>query len=51
MRRAGENGEIVVSVRAVLGNITAGLFAKRMGLPVKRFIAANNSNDIFLQYL
>jgi len=33
------------------GNITAGLFGKRMGLPVKRFIAANNCNDIFLEYL
>ncbi len=34
-----------------LGNLTAGLIAKRMGLPVKRFIAANNRNDIFLDYL
>jgi threonine synthase len=33
------------------GNITAGLFAKRMGLPVKHFVAANNANDIFFQYL
>ena len=33
------------------GNITAGLFGKVMGLPVKRFIAANNANDIFYNYL
>ena len=44
--------EMVVCVPSGnFGNITAGLFAKRMGLPVKRFIAANNRNDIFLQYL
>ncbi|MBP1593753.1 MAG: thrC [Bacteroidetes bacterium] len=33
------------------GNITAGLFGKRMGLPISRFIASNNKNDIFYQYL
>ena len=33
------------------GNICAALFGKRMGLPVNRFIAANNANDIFYQYL
>lgn len=33
------------------GNITAGLFAHRMGLPVKRFVAANNRNDVFWEYL
>ncbi|MGL4447916.1 threonine synthase [Shewanella sp.] len=33
------------------GNLTAGLFAKAMGLPVKRFIAATNSNDTVPRYL
>lgn len=33
------------------GNITAGLFGWRMGLPVKHFIAANNANDVFFNYL
>lgn len=44
--------EVVVSVPSGnFGNITAGLIAKKMGLPVKRFIAANNANDIFFKYL
>ncbi|MDD3094992.1 MAG: threonine synthase [Candidatus Neomarinimicrobiota bacterium] len=34
-----------------LGNLTAGLIAKRMGLPVKRFIAACNRNDSLTRYL
>lgn len=43
---------IVISVPSGnFGNITAGLIGKRMGLPIKRFIAANNRNDIFFQYL
>ncbi len=33
------------------GNITAGLFGAKMGLPVKHFIASNNRNDIFFEYL
>ena len=33
------------------GNICAALFGKRMGLPVKRFIAANNANSVFYEFL
>jgi len=33
------------------GNLTAGLIASLMGLPVSRFIAANNSNDVVFNYL
>ena len=33
------------------GNICAALFGHAMGLPVRRFVAANNANDIFYNYL
>jgi threonine synthase len=33
------------------GNLTAGLMAKRMGLPVQKFIAATNRNDVFGEYV
>ncbi|WP_448548834.1 threonine synthase [Thalassotalea fusca] len=33
------------------GNLTAGLFAKAMGLPIQRFIAATNANDTVPRYL
>ncbi len=32
------------------GNLTAGLLAKKMGLPVKKMIASTNSNDVFTIY-
>lgn len=52
LKKSGKADQMVMCVPSGnFGNITAGLFAKRMGLPVKRFIAANNRNDIFLQYL
>ena len=52
MKRIGKADNIVVCVPSGnFGNICAGLFGKKMGLPVKRFIAANNANDIFFQFL
>ena len=52
LKKIGKVDQLVVSVPSGnFGNLTAGLFAKRMGLPIKRFIAANNRNDIFLNYL
>ena len=48
---AEELGTVFCVPSGNFGNLTAGLIAKRMGLPVKRYIAANNRNDIFLQYL
>ena len=52
LAKKGENlDSIVVSVPSGnFGNITAGLIGKRMGLPIKRFIAANNVNDVFYNY-
>ena len=52
MKKQGLADNLVVCVPSGnFGNITAGLFGKKMGLPIKRFIAANNRNDIFYQYL
>ena len=45
-------GEVVFSVPSGnFGNLTAGLFAKALGLPIKRFIAATNENDTVPRYL
>ncbi|HRG80298.1 MAG TPA: pyridoxal-phosphate dependent enzyme, partial [Cyclobacteriaceae bacterium] len=43
---------VVISVPSGnFGNLTAGLMAKKMGLPIHTFIAATNSNDVFPEYL
>jgi len=43
---------VIVSVPSGnLGNLTAGLIAKRMGLPINKFIGATNSNSVFTEFI
>ena len=52
MKEKGMADNLVVCVPSGnFGNICAALFGHEMGLPIKRFIAANNANDIFYKYL
>ena len=52
MKECGKADNLVICVPSGnFGNICSALFGKRMGLPVKRFVAANNANDIFFKYL
>ena len=52
MKKLGLADNLVMCVPSGnFGNICAALFGHEMGLPIKRFIAANNANDIFYQYL
>ena len=48
-----ENHEDVVFVvpSGNFGNLTAGVIGQQMGMPVKHFVAATNSNDIVPKYL
>jgi threonine synthase len=51
-QQLGNWDDVVVAVPSGnYGNLTAGLFAWKMGLPVKRFIAASNDNRIVPDYL
>ena len=46
------NKKLVIAVPSGnFGNLTAGLIAKKMGLPVSQFIAATNINDVVPEYL
>jgi threonine synthase len=49
--RASRNGLVVATPSGNFGNLTAGLMAKRMGLPITRFAAATNVNDVVPKYL
>ncbi|MDP0298077.1 threonine synthase [Glaesserella parasuis] len=47
-----KRSDVVVSVPSGnFGNLTAGLIAKTLGLPIKRFIASTNANDTVPRYL
>ena len=46
------NSKLVMCVPSGnFGNICAALFGHEMGLPISRFIAANNANDVFYEFL
>ena len=52
LKKLGKADNVVACVPSGnFGNICSALFGKRMGLPINRFIAANNANDIFYNYL
>ena len=52
LARLGKADRLVVCVPSGnFGNLCAALVAHRMGLPIHRFIAANNRNDVFFNYL
>jgi len=53
LAESGLSGEKIVFAvpSGNFGNLTAGLFAREMGLPVEKFIAVNNENDVVYQYL
>ena len=44
-------GVVMSTPSGNFGNLTAGLYAKRIGLPIDRFVAATNVNDVVPEYL
>lgn len=50
-RATGGGAPVVVVPSGNYGNLTAGMFARRMGLPIKGFVAASNVNDVVPEFL
>lgn len=50
-RQTGKEQPDVVVPSGNYGNLSAAMLARQMGLPVRRFIAASNANDVFPEYL
>src|SRR5438132_105598 len=50
-RASGAAEVIVCTPSGNFGNLTAGLMAKRAGLPIAHFVAATNVNDVVPEYL
>jgi threonine synthase len=50
-RMTGRDNPEVVVPSGNYGNLTAGMFARRMGLPLKGFVAASNANDVVPEFL
>ena len=51
LKRSGTSDVVFCVPSGNFGNICSALFGHVMGLPVKRFIAANNANSVFYEYL
>ena len=50
-RATGEDSPTIVVPSGNFGNLAAGMLARRMGLPVKGFVAASNCNDVVPEFL
>ena len=51
MEKMNEASVVMCVPSGNFGNICSALFGHAMGLPIKRFIASNNANDVFYNYL
>lgn len=50
-RMTGRDNPEVVVPSGNYGNLTAGMFARRIGLPIRGFVAASNANDVVPEFL